>query len=626
MLRKLFILFLLPVVFAFAYDVSVSTATTDPSPALLNQNNFVKAIVALDEPGAIDIPIHGRIEFLQGTTSLLEEDFEGETFPPTDWDIITTNTDTVEGHLCTWFRGDVEASRHHDNAGAYVWFSDNPSNEWLITPGIDLSGISEEDRVELIFNSSYTPTLESEIHHYVLLSLDGGTTWTDTLLDVNHVEVENPTLEPVFIDDEPNPFSIDLSGYIGDTITIGFNYYLTAEGFKAVQTLDDIKIVVKDYDALWTDDDTISVPGPSGQTSFTHTFNAPWSPDSAGIFRLRVWTSYEQDRDPSNDMFVGKAYAGVTVDLGITQIMRPAGVEAPNEAFVPQCVVENSSANPCNGIVRCRIDEEGGPVYIDSAVVALDTGYTNVSMKAFVVGELGSAYTAHFAVENAMDADSSNNAQSRSFVAGYLHSIVPVGTISPTENDTIAASFNPQASYMNQGIFTESDWFAIVRIVDMTEGGIWSDTVHMLSEILPEEAIDISFDQFTPVAEHEYRCTFSALVNTEGFGSQNLDVPFFGGQGSDIAEDVMPKEYSLGVLNNFSSNVVTINYAMPKSGHLSLKAYDVSGKLVVNLVEEPVPAGYGKFTMETQKLATGLYFVRMEANDFSATRKLILVR
>lgn len=626
MLRKLFILFLLPLTFALAYDVSVSTATTDPSPAILDQSNFVKAVVALDEPGAIDIPIHGRIEFLRGSNYLLDEDFEGETFPPAGWDVITTNTDTVGDYPCTWIRCDYERNRHHGTAGAYVWFSDSPSNEWLITPEIDLSEVSEEDGVELVFNSSFTLTQEENFHHYVLLSLDGGSTWTDTLLDVNHIELEEPAVEPVFIDDEPNPFSVDLSDYIGDSITIGFNYVSVGGGFESVQTVDDVKVVVKDYDALWAADDTISIPNPSGQTSFVYPFRLPWVPDSAGIFRLRVWTSYSQDRDPSNDMFVGRAYAGVTVDLSIAQVIRPAGVETPNEAFIPQCIIENASENPCSGTIRCRIEEEGGPVYTDSMVVVLDTGYNMVSFKAFTVGDLGTSYTALFAVVNALDADPNNNSQSRAFEAGYIHSIVPVETIVPNEGETIGEPFNPQVGYMNQGIYAESDWFAIVRIVDMTEGGVWNDTVHMTREILPDALMEVAFDLFTPVAEHEYRCTFSALVNTEGFGSQNLEIPFYGGQGSDVAEDVMPKEYALGVLSNISSNVLTVNYAMPESGHLSLKAYDVTGKLVANLVEEPVPAGYGKLTMETQKLPTGLYFVRMETNAFSATRRIILMR
>ena len=72
--------------------------------------------------------------------------------------------------------------------------------------------------------------------------------------------------------------------------------------------------------------------------------------------------------------------------------------------------------------------------------------------------------------------------------------------------------------------------------------------------------------------------------------------------------------------------VTTIHYAVPKKGKVSLKVFDVLGHEVVTLVDEIKPSGEYKIQFDGGKLASGLYFYRLQQNNLTETKKFILLR
>jgi len=79
--------------------------------------------------------------------------------------------------------------------------------------------------------------------------------------------------------------------------------------------------------------------------------------------------------------------------------------------------------------------------------------------------------------------------------------------------------------------------------------------------------------------------------------------------------------------NPFNPSTV-INYTIPSAGHVTLKVYNVIGNQIATLVNQKQEAGTYNvmFTMNSDKLASGVYFYKLEAGAFSATKKMILVR
>jgi 3',5'-cyclic AMP phosphodiesterase CpdA len=70
----------------------------------------------------------------------------------------------------------------------------------------------------------------------------------------------------------------------------------------------------------------------------------------------------------------------------------------------------------------------------------------------------------------------------------------------------------------------------------------------------------------------------------------------------------------------------TIRYELPVTAKVRLAIYNLRGELVRTLVEAEMPAGYHKATFDASGLASGIYFYRLNAGAFTATRKMALTK
>jgi photosystem II stability/assembly factor-like uncharacterized protein len=70
----------------------------------------------------------------------------------------------------------------------------------------------------------------------------------------------------------------------------------------------------------------------------------------------------------------------------------------------------------------------------------------------------------------------------------------------------------------------------------------------------------------------------------------------------------------------------TIAFSLARSGFVMLKVYDASGQEVAVLIAENLFAGKHEVRWQTNGLAAGVYFYQIIANEFSETRKMVLIR
>jgi hypothetical protein len=96
---------------------------------------------------------------------------------------------------------------------------------------------------------------------------------------------------------------------------------------------------------------------------------------------------------------------------------------------------------------------------------------------------------------------------------------------------------------------------------------------------------------------------------------------------SVINNQSIPKSYTLSQNYPNPFNPVTkINYALPKSGFVTLKVYDMLGREVVNLVSENKTVGNYSVDFNAGNLTSGVYFYRLEVNGFVDTKKMMLIK
>jgi len=117
---------------------------------------------------------------------------------------------------------------------------------------------------------------------------------------------------------------------------------------------------------------------------------------------------------------------------------------------------------------------------------------------------------------------------------------------------------------------------------------------------------------------------------TSSFGSGGDDFWLVKTGAESPAEPVsilLPVEYSLyqNYPNPFNAST-QIAYDLVKTGHVSLRIFDLLGREVVTLVSETQPAGSYSIAFDGSDLASGVYLCRLQVGDFSATQKMVLLK
>ncbi len=97
--------------------------------------------------------------------------------------------------------------------------------------------------------------------------------------------------------------------------------------------------------------------------------------------------------------------------------------------------------------------------------------------------------------------------------------------------------------------------------------------------------------------------------------------------GVDYSQSIIPKKYYLeqNYPNPFNPGTM-INYQLPMNGYVTLKVYDVLGREAASLVNEIKEAGSYSAKFDGSQLSSGIYFYTLQSGNFTATKKLTLMK
>ncbi len=92
-------------------------------------------------------------------------------------------------------------------------------------------------------------------------------------------------------------------------------------------------------------------------------------------------------------------------------------------------------------------------------------------------------------------------------------------------------------------------------------------------------------------------------------------------------ESVVPDKFALeqNYPNPFNPST-TIRYALPAQAQVTLTVFDALGRSVAELVNGEQVAGEHQVRFDGSRLSSGVYYYRLQAGSWSATRKLLLVK
>lgn len=157
----------------------------------------------------------------------------------------------------------------------------------------------------------------------------------------------------------------------------------------------------------------------------------------------------------------------------------------------------------------------------------------------------------------------------------------------------------------------------------------------MWSDVLSESGVEASSTSYIlqgSVAQPVIGLsTSSSYIESAGFW--HIALPSAPGvEEKPLRPSFIPRVYSLNQnFPNPATNGTTIQYGLPKGSRVVLRVYDVTGRLVVTLVDGMEEAGYKRVTWDGRdgsgrEVATGTYFYRLTTGSFTGTRKLVILR
>jgi len=124
----------------------------------------------------------------------------------------------------------------------------------------------------------------------------------------------------------------------------------------------------------------------------------------------------------------------------------------------------------------------------------------------------------------------------------------------------------------------------------------------------------------------------NGTTNTEVSDTLNHIREFLTGIGNEPNITLTPTEFSLSQNYPNPFNPTTkITYAIPVEGKVTMKVFDLTGREIMNLVNESKQVGFHTVDFNGANLSSGVYFYRInvdgiEGKNYQATRRMVLIK
>jgi len=138
----------------------------------------------------------------------------------------------------------------------------------------------------------------------------------------------------------------------------------------------------------------------------------------------------------------------------------------------------------------------------------------------------------------------------------------------------------------------------------------WGLNDATLTEVTPDKSV--LYTLTLPTGQYSYR---SVRYNTTDVATNTLS------DNNSVSNYKLSQNYP----NPFNP-ATRINFALPKSGFVTLKVYNLIGQEVASLVNEEKNVGTYSVDFNASNLTSGIYFYKVSVNGFSEVKKMMLIK
>ncbi len=180
---------------------------------------------------------------------------------------------------------------------------------------------------------------------------------------------------------------------------------------------------------------------------------------------------------------------------------------------------------------------------------------------------------------------------------------------------------------------TTNQWYQVVGLYDGSNfdlyvNGVLSNHTTFSGDILTT-SIDLMIGQCLPaVSQYNFKGVIDD-VRIYDYALSIGEINKLFTESSAIRRDSekLPAAFNLfpSYPNPFNP-ITTIKYDLPQTVTVKLQVFDLSGRLVQTLVNENKPAGHYSASWNAQNMSSGIYFICLNAGDFTAARKCVKLK
>lgn len=156
-----------------------------------------------------------------------------------------------------------------------------------------------------------------------------------------------------------------------------------------------------------------------------------------------------------------------------------------------------------------------------------------------------------------------------------------------------------------------------------------ANQVFFISVMYSNESFPVAFDDRGPVSGNSYTSTNGTGFSAVAFGDINIRAKITVDAVDKVENSELATLTEFTLLQNYPNpfNPLTrVSFYLPQKNHVLLKIYNINGQEMLTLLDDQKNAGNHSIVFNGAKLSSGIYLYKLEAGNFSAVRKMILVK
>jgi hypothetical protein len=345
------------------------------------------------------------------------------------------------------------------------------------------------------------------------------------------------------------------------------------------------------------------------------------------------------DANLMGDLILGDS--ALALDVSAISILAPPDNVCPDSCYDPQVVVENIGGAPATFDVTVSI----GTFYDDTVfnVSISSFGQDTVTFATVCFPPDTGVYTMNVCTNLGGDVNPSNDCTSKPITAdlsclayhdvgiSFLDVLLPGACVDPGDSVYVSVVANNFGNF-----FTET-----FEVMAYTIPNSYNPPNVPIANLPPSTQSPFIFDPPWVIAPSDsgfYDVIVKAIMVPSDTFPSNDSLVLVDTVRVCVGVEENPEEASIPtsfILNqshpNPTSGKTEIQYGLPLDTPVNLSVYDVTGRLVIVLANGRQEAGFHKAhwdgkDVHGRDVGTGVYFYRLRAGDFIATKKMVVLR